>query len=116
MKTGTLWRRYGGLHAVILVYSAADVAGKAASRESFLSSGFLLFYGLMLAALGVYALLWQQMLKRIPLTAAVLSKAATIVWGMIAGALLFGEDISRNMVVGAAIIVLGINLVVLKDA
>ncbi len=85
-----------------------------ASREVFFSFNFFVFYGAVLALLFIYALLWQQILKSIPLSSAYLNKAIVVIWGMVWGAIFFGEKIKWNMILGAVIIIIGI-LVVVKD-
>ena len=60
--------------------------------------------------LGVYALAWQQVIKRMPLTTAYANKAVTVVWGMVWGMILFGESITPQKVLGAAVIVAGVVL------
>ena len=53
----------------------------------------LLFGGLLLI-LGIYAICWQQIIKRIPLTLAYANKAVTVFWGMIRGMHFFSEIIT----------------------
>lgn len=79
-----------------------------------MSPEFCLFYGLMLLNLAVYAVLWQQILKRFPLTVAFANKAVVIVWGILWGALVFHETITWRMIVGAVVIIIGV-LVVVTD-
>lgn len=100
------------LHAILIMYSLGGVFSKSAAQHEFLSFGFILFYGLVLANLFVYAILWQQALKRLPLTTAFANKSITVVWGMLWGILFFREKISLFMIIGAAVIVFGIYLVV----
>ncbi|MDD3305664.1 MAG: EamA family transporter [Acetobacterium sp.] len=83
-----------------------------ASAEEFLSFAFILYYGLFLTVLFAYALLWQQILKRFPLTVAFANKAITILWGIVWGYLIFGEPLRLGMLLGSIIIVSGIYLVV----
>jgi len=71
-------------------------------------------YGLAFMLFGVFALVWQQVLKRLPLTIAHANRAVTIIYGMFFGAVLFGEAISLNMIIGALIIIAGIVLMVRK--
>ena len=75
----------------------------------------MLFYVLMLFALFLYAIIWQQILKHIPLTTAFLNKSVTLVWGMILGAVIFEEQITIKMVVGAIIVLAGVCLVVIDN-
>lgn len=103
------------LHLVLLLYSIGSICAKTASGYPFLSRGFILFYGSQLIILVVYALLWQQVLKRMPLTVAFANKAVTIIWGIIWGVLFFGEQVRPAMVIGAVMIMAGIILVVSDD-
>lgn len=80
-----------------------------------MSFKFILFYGLVLLDMAVYAVLWQQILKKIPLSAAFSNKAVTIIWGMLWGFILFGEKISPNNIIGAVIVLCGVCLVVSGD-
>lgn len=103
------------LHVIILLYSLSGIASKAAGLQAFLSAKFFIFYGISLLLLFVYALFWQQILKKMPVTTASSNKAVTIVWGMVWGALLFSEMITWKMILGAVIIFVGIYLVVTAD-
>lgn len=108
-------KNYLFLHASLLLYSVGSVLSKMASKEAFLSWGFIIYYGLFLSILFVYALLWQQILKRFPLTVAFANKAITILWGIVWGILFFGEAFRWGMLLGSVIIVSGIYLVVSDD-
>ena len=87
-------KTYVLLHVLMLIFSLSPVCSKLAGQQPFLSFKFVLFYGLVILLLGIYALLWQQIIKRMPLTTAYANKAVTVVWGMVWGALLFQEDIT----------------------
>lgn len=104
------------LHVILLLYACSDIASKLASSQEFLSLGFLALYGGMIIILGIYAIFWQQILKKIPLITAYANKSVTIIWGMLFGALLFKEHISWNQILGAVIIMIGVYFVVLEDA
>ena len=82
------------LHLILGVYASSSVCSKLAAQQPFLSVGFILLYGGMLAALVVYAFGWQQVIKHLPLTTAYANKAITVVWGILLGFLLFGESIT----------------------
>lgn len=109
------FKNYLFLHASLLLYSIGGIFAKIASSKAFLSFDFILFYGLFLCVLFVYAILWQQILKRFPLTVAFANKAITILWGIIWGYLFFGETLRWGMLLGSIIIVSGIYLVVSDD-
>ena len=108
--------RFVLLHCLLLVYSCSDIASKLAAGEEFLSLKFILLYGAVIVLLGFYAIFWQQILKKIPLITAYANKSVTIIWGMIFGAVLFKEEISRNQILGAVMIMIGVYFVVLEDA
>ena len=106
---------YCVLHIVILFYSLSGVCSKLASKEEFLSLKFCMFYAGVIFILGVYAIVWQQILKHIPLTTAFCNKAIGIIWGILWGVLFFKEAIKWNMIVGAVIVIVGVIIVVMSD-
>jgi len=104
-----------GLHILMMVYSLSSVLSKKASGEKFLSLRFCLFYGGVLFLLALYALFWQQIIKRLPLSFAFANKAVTVIWGMVWGILIFGESISVQRIIGAVIVIIGIVLFSMED-
>ena len=98
------------MHAGFLIYSFYTVLGKTAAKYDFLSLPFCLFYCILIFILFVYAILWQQVLKVIPLSFATANKASTIVWGMLWSFLFFQEEITLKKIIGAIIIISGIIL------
>ena len=104
------------LHLLLLFYSCSSVLSKLAAAQEFLSWGFILCYGGMFLILVIYAVGWQQILKRLPLTVAFANKAVTLVWSMVFGALLFRESIQLNQLIGCALAVAGVVLFVQPDS
>jgi drug/metabolite transporter (DMT)-like permease len=98
------------MHLAFLVYCIYPLLGKFATRYELLSVRFVALYCVVFAVLFIYAILWQQVLKRIPLTTAIANKSVTIIWGMVFGLLFFGEGISPKMLAGSALILSGIFL------
>lgn len=103
------------LHIILLLYSTGSIFSKIASGQEFLSFKFIIYYGAVLFILFLYAICWQQVLKKISLTTAFVNKAITIVWGMIFGKIIFGEAITFLMIIGSVIIFIGIYLVVTSN-
>lgn len=99
-----------GLHGMLVLYSLSSICGKLASGFSFLSVGFIVCYGGMIALLGIYALGWQQVIKRLPLTFAYANRAVTVVWGIVWGALFFSEPVTAGKLAGALIVLAGVVL------
>lgn len=104
------------LHLLLLVYSLSGIFSKNAAREPFLSPTFILLYGGMLLILFIYAIGWQQILKRLSLSLAFANKAVTVVWGMVWGFFIFGEPISALNLLGAALVIGGVVLYARADA
>lgn len=96
------------MHTAFLVYCLYPLLGKFATRYELLSLPFITLYCVVFGVLFVYAILWQQVLKKNSLTTAIANKSITIVWGMIFGFLFFKEAITPKMLVGAALILSGI--------
>lgn len=113
MRTNT--KNYILLNVMLIVYSFSSVCSKMAAGETTISFRFLLFYGLVIFLLGIYALGWQQVLKKIPLTVAFANKAITVFWGMVWGFVIFHEKITLGKAAGAALVVVGIVLYALSD-
>lgn len=104
------WFVFIFLHILLAVYSTAEVFSKLASSEPFFGPKFILYYGCMIAILGVYAIGWQQILKKMTLTAAFANKAVCIIWGSLWGIFRFGESMSIGKAAGIVLIIIGIIL------
>ena len=98
------------LHTAFLIYSFSGIFSKLASKQLQWSMEFLLFYGLSLFILVVYALLWQIALQKIKLSTAFAHKGVTVAWGMMWGYLLFNESITIAKIVSVSLILVGIAL------
>lgn len=98
------------LHVTLLIYSISTILSKMASGFAFLSVPFLLLYAGMLMLLVVYAVLWQQVLKRFALNVAFVNKSVTVVWGVVWGVLFFHENVTPLMALGLIIVLIGIRL------
>ena len=104
-----------GLQLAVLMFASSGVFTKLASAESFLSFNFLLLYGVAIFIMFIYAVLWQQFLKHIPLSTAYASKSVSTVWTMLFGFLFFKETITFSMMIGAIVIIVGVFIVVTAD-
>jgi len=92
----------------VMVYSLSTVAGNMASKHEFLSLGYILFFGLDFFILGVYAILWQQIIKRFQLSIAYANKAMTLLWSMVWNFLIFSQGITVKKVIGVLIVMTGV--------
>ena len=65
---------YLALIGVNLVYACTSIFTKLASGQEMLSWPYLLYIFLAFAVMGLYALLWQQVIARMPLSTAYMFK------------------------------------------
>ncbi len=106
------WRGIVFLQLIIILYTLSGVFGKMATRgNEFMSALFILYVALDVAMLGVYALLWQQGLKRFDLHVAYANRSLATIWSMVWAALIFQERITVPNIIGTAIIITGAMLV-----
>ncbi|SEW31161.1 Multidrug transporter EmrE [Ruminococcaceae bacterium KH2T8] len=98
------------LHLLIAFFSFGGVCSKMAAGEKFLSPKFCLYYAGLIFILGVYAIAWQQIIKRLPLTFAYANKAVGIIWTMLWGVLIFHEMLTPQKVIGSLVVMAGIIL------
>jgi drug/metabolite transporter (DMT)-like permease len=98
------------LIGVNLIYACTSIFTKMASQQEMLSLPYLLWISGAVGVMGVYAMLWQQVIARMPLSTAYMFKGTSLVFVLLISILLFGEAITLNNVIGSAIIILGIVL------
>lgn len=94
------------------IYSFSNIFSKYASKEQFLSFRFLAFYALSLSIMFVYAILWQQILKRVDMVVAYSNRLVAMIWGVVWGILIFDEQLKTNTVVGTIVILIGLYMMV----
>lgn len=99
------------LQAVVVVYTLSSVIAKLASEEKLFSLSFFLFYGMEAAVLGIYAILWQQMIKRFDLSIAYANRAMALLWSALWAVVLFHETISTKQIFGILLVILGTMIV-----
>ena len=95
------------IQAAVCLYTVSGIAAKLASNHAFLSVGFILCYGMEIAVLGVYAIIWQQIIKRVDISIAYANRAMAIFWSMLWAFLLFKEQITAQNLLGVALIFVG---------
>ena len=95
------------LQAAVCLYTVSGIAAKLASNYEFLSIGFILCYGMEIAILGVYAIVWQQIIKRVDISIAYANRSMAIFWSMLWAAVLFQERITLQNIIGVGLIFAG---------
>ena len=102
--------KYLALIGVNLVYACTSIFTKMASQQEMLSWPYLLWIAGAVGVMAVYALLWQQVIARMPLSTAFMFKGTSLIFILLISALLFHEPITTNNMIGSAIIITGIVL------
>ncbi len=110
------------IQAAVVIYTGSSVCSKMASSNPGVISLFgreihwLSWTGyfwlfLEVVCLGLYAIFWQQIIKRFDLSIAYANRAMAIFWTFLWGMILFGETIKPLNIVGIVIVFLGVLLV-----
>ena len=105
------------LQVVFILFSTFHIAAKIASEsftaydtvlEGILTFRFAFWVSIVVFILGVYAIIWQQIIKRFDLSIAYANKGTTMFWGLVWGAILFNEEITPAKIIGVIIVFIGI--------
>lgn len=108
-------KKYLPLHLNIFLFSLTGVFSKSASvqfNEHGLSSPFLyLFLFLMVLNCGIYAVVWQMVIKKFELSVAYAHKSVYIIWSQIWALLIFKESLSISNIIGMLVVFLGVMVV-----
>lgn len=94
----------------LIIQSFSSVFIKLAGRQEMLSIKFVFFYGIAIVCLGIFAIMWQMILEKIPLSTAYLRKGITYVLILIWSALFFKEQITWQNVAGSILIIIGVGI------
>ena len=106
----SLFAKYGLLLICFMIYASTGIFTKYASLYPFLSWQYILSFLGAIGVMGIYAVLWQQVLKYIELSVAYMFKGTALIFTMLLAYWLFGDPITTNNIIGAAIIIFGIIL------
>lgn len=96
------------LQISVLVYSFSTVAANMASKQAFLSPAYILYFGAEFVILAIYAILWQQVIKKYELSVAYANKSMTLLWSMLWNFLLFSQGITPAKVCGVLMVMAGV--------
>ena len=102
--------KYGALVGINLLYACVTLFTKYAAQHEFLSVAYCISLAGAIGVMGLYAICWQQVLKRIELSTAYMFKGTSLIFVMFLAFAIFNEQITIMNIVGAAVIVLGIVL------
>ena len=94
------------LQAIIVIYTVSGIMAKFASAGETIEK-IILFFGLDLLLLGVYAILWQQMIKIFDLSVAYANRAMALLWSAVWARIIFGEQVSLKQMCGIVLVIIG---------
>lgn len=94
------------LQAIIIIYTVSSIMAKFASAGETIEK-MILFFGLDLMFLGIYAICWQQMIKIFPLSVAYANRAMALLWSAVWAKIIFGEQIGFKQMAGIILVIIG---------
>jgi drug/metabolite transporter (DMT)-like permease len=80
---------------------------KLGGRYPFMSPGYIAWFCLAVAILGFYAVCWQLILEKLPLTTAYLRRGFSYILIFVWATLIFHEAITWKQILGIMVITLG---------
>lgn len=92
------------------VYSMSGLFTKLAAGYAFLSIPYFLCLAGVLVVLGLYAVLWQVALKRVPLSLAYPFRSLGVVYGLAIAGFVFHEEVTAQNLFGGCIVLVGLLL------
>ena len=95
------------LQLIVIIYTINSIIGKLSAGEEFMSMRFILFYVAEVGGLGIYALLWQQMIKRFDLSIAYANRAMALIWSAVWAVVIFHESLSIKNIIGILLVIAG---------
>lgn len=95
------------LQAVVVIYTINSIIAKKATATEPMSFAFFAFFALEACVLGIYAICWQQMIKRFDLAVAYANRAMAILWTALWAVVFFHENISLKQIIGIGLVVAG---------
>ncbi len=106
-----LSRHFLMLQSGYFIFSLAGIFLKSGAGYPVLSSGFLLRYAGGLLCVFCFAILWQHVLCEYELMTAYAWRGVLFLWTFLWAVLFFGESVTLNNFIGAAVILCGVFLV-----
>ena len=95
----------------VVSYTGSGICSKMTANYPAMSFMWLFWLGLEVVFLGVYAIFWQQIIKRFDLSIAYANRAFAIFWSTLWAMLIFREKVTPANTIGVIVIFAGIMLV-----
>jgi len=95
------------LQLIVVIYTINSIIAKFATGAEVFSVKFFFYYAMEICVLGVYAICWQQMIKRFELSVAYANRSMAILWTALWSVLIFREALSIKQIIGILLVVVG---------
>ena len=95
------------LQLIVIIYTFNSILAKFSAGEEVMSIKWIAFYVGEVAILGIYAILWQQMIKRFELSVAYANRAMALIWSAIWAVVIFHETLTIKNIIGIAFVIVG---------
>ena len=102
------------LQLVVVIYTCSGIMAKFASMQETVIM-MLFYFFLDLCFLGLYAIFWQQMIKKMPLSVAYLNRAISLAWSALWAIIIFKEDMTARKLLAIIFVTIGIIIVNSED-
>ena len=103
------------IQLVVLISSVSGIFTKLITNVPIFSIRFIIYYLALIISSSIFAIAWQQILKKMPLNAAYANKSVAVIWGLIFGRIFFNENITAFKITGSVMVIIGLILVVKDD-
>jgi len=107
--------QYIVLILAVAIYSTVGLLTRYASMYPFLNWQYILCVIGAIGVIGIYAIIWQQLIQRMDISLAYMFKGLGVVFALLICHYVFGEIITMINIIGAIIIIAGIMLFAWSD-
>lgn len=95
------------LQGAVVIYTFSGIMSKNVSANGDNPLKMLFFLGMEFVFLGVYAILWQQLIKRFELSVAYANRSMAVLWSMLWAVCFFGDRITAKNMAGVLLVAFG---------
>lgn len=104
------------LQLVVIIYTISSVMSKIAAGYRQDIVRFVIFFALEFLILGLYAILWQQLIKKFDLSVAYANRSMALLWSILWAFIFFRDTITVKNIIGVIFVVIGTFIINLDDS
>lgn len=95
------------LQLIVIIYTLNGILAKLSTGQDIVSFGFVAFYVAEIGLMGIYAILWQQIIKRFELSVAYANRAMALMWSALWAVMIFHEKLTWKNILGIILVIIG---------